>query len=93
MPQVQLNEDVYKQARRRAAEEGFESVDEYVEQVLSENAQEQPQDFDYVFTPERIAHLDKICADLDAGGKTFTPQELEEHLDEKRAQWLKDHAS
>ena len=40
MHQVQLSDQVYDQVKRRAEEAGFKSVDEYVADVLVNDAQE-----------------------------------------------------
>ena len=93
MRQIQLADQLYDEVQRRATEEGFDSVDEFVAKIVSESIQDQSENFDHLFTPERIAHLDRICAEIDAGGKTYAPEEVEEYLEKKRAQWLKDHAS
>jgi hypothetical protein len=46
------------------------------------------ENFDHLFTPERIAHLDRICAEIDAGGKMYSIEEVEEHLNTIRREWL-----
>jgi hypothetical protein len=47
------------------------------------------ENFDHLFTPERIAHLDRISAAINAGGKTYTIKEVKAHLKKKRKEWLK----
>jgi hypothetical protein len=46
MHQIQLNERLYQQAQRRAAEAGFGSVDEYVADVLQHDFDEETENFD-----------------------------------------------
>jgi len=93
MHEVQLTEQLYKEARRRATQAGFSSVDEYVADVVNQDLHEPVDDFDYVFTPERIAHLDRISAEIKSGAKTFTMAEVKEHFEKKREAWLKKHTS
>jgi hypothetical protein len=92
MHQVQLNEDLYKNAQRRAAEAGFSSVDEYVADVVSHdlldvNGDETP-NLDHLFTPERLAQIDAAAAEIDAGNY-FTSEQMHEELARRRAEWLK----
>lgn len=92
MHQVQLNDKLYKEAQRRAREAGFGSVDEFVADRLESDFSEEQENFDHLFTPEVIADLDRISAQVKAGGKTFTMQEVDEHLEKKRQEWLRNHA-
>ena len=91
MTQIRLTDQLYRQAKRRAAKEGFDSVDEYVRQVVSDSLRDQTGNFDHIFTPERLAELQQISADIAAGGKTYSMKEVKEHFEKKRKKWLKDH--
>ena len=86
--QLELTDQLYKQAKRRAVEAGFKSVEEYAADVLSEDLAEDAEDYDHLFTPERIAHLDKVAAEVRAGGKTYTMQEVRANLAQNRAEWI-----
>ncbi|MBS1701121.1 MAG: hypothetical protein JST12_05635 [Armatimonadetes bacterium] len=46
----------------------------------------------HLFTPERLAELDQICAELDAGAKTYTAKEVDAYLETKRKAWHNRHA-
>jgi hypothetical protein len=92
MAQIQLADDLYLEAQRRASDEGFKTVDEFVARLVSQTIHDQSENFDYVFTPERIAELDQISAEVRAGAKTYTWDEVEEQIAKKRSQWLKDRA-
>lgn len=87
--QLQLSDQLYDEARRRAVNAGFKTVEEYASDVLTNDLQEDTQNYDHLFTPERIAHLDKVAAEVRAGGKTYTMDEVSAHLDEKRADWIR----
>ncbi len=92
MHQVRLDEKLYREAERRAREAGFGSVDEFVADRLESDFSYDQENFDHLFTPEVIADLDKISDEIKAGGKTYTMQEVDEHLEKKRQEWLRNHA-
>ena len=91
MHQVQLQptDQIYDRAKRRAVEAGFKSVEEYASEVLTNDLYEDTGDYDRLFTPERIAHLDKVAAEVRAGGKTYTMQEVRANLAQNRAEWIR----
>ena len=64
MHQIQLNDQLYLVAQRRALAAGFVTVDEYVADVLEHDLQEESENFDYLFTPERLAHIDRAAAQM-----------------------------
>jgi hypothetical protein len=97
MHQIQLNEELYKEAERRARAAGFDSVDDFVVDRLetdfaANDAGDARDNFDDEFTPELIAHLDQITEEMKAG-KSISADELDKNLAEYRKAWLKDHGS
>jgi hypothetical protein len=92
MHQVQLNEKLYKEAERRAREGGFGSVDEFVAERLESDFSAEQEDFDDRFTPEVVAHLDRISDEMKTG-QSVSPEEIDQHLADVRQAWLKNHAS
>lgn len=66
MHQIQLSDEVFQAAQQRALEFGYANVDEYVAAVLG-NAPELAPNLDHLFTPERMAIIDRAAAELDAG--------------------------
>ncbi len=86
---LQLTEQLYDQAKRRAVRAGFQTVEEYASNVLTKDLREDTEDYDSLFTPARMEHLDKIAAEVRAGGKTYTMEEVSVYLDEKRADWIR----
>ena len=93
MPQIQLDDKLFKAGQRRAAESGYSSVDEYIADLVVHDISDEASDFADVFSPERIAELDRISAEIKAGGKTYTMAEVAEHFENKRKAWLANHAS
>lgn len=79
MRQVQLSDQLYDQAKRRAAAAGFKTVDDFVADVLADELIGDTPDLDHLFTAERLAHIDKAAAQVKAG-KTHTAAEVREHF-------------
>jgi hypothetical protein len=82
MHQIQLNDQLYQEAQRRAAEAGFGSVDEYVADMLQHDLEE-TENLDHFFTPERLAHIDRAAAQIDAG-LGIPSEQVREHFRQKR---------
>lgn len=87
MQHIQLSDQLYKQAQRRASEVGFQSVDEYVAEMIETDVGISTENFDHFFTPQIIAELDQIQAEIKAGGKTYTQDEIDEHFRRKSQAW------
>jgi len=88
MHEVRLSDQLYQEAQRRAAEAGFPSVDDYVADVLQHDLHEQTENFDHLFTPERLAHIDRAATEIDAG-KGLTLEQVDAELAKRRAEWLR----
>ncbi len=82
MQQIRLDDELFQEAQRRAAEVGFESVDQYVADVLQQDL-EDAENLDHFFTPERLAHIDRAAAQIDAG-EGLTAGQVREHFRHKR---------
>ena len=67
MYQIQLDDQLYQKAQRRASASGFVTVDEYVADVLQHDLHGETENLDHLFTPERLAHIDRAAAQIDAG--------------------------
>lgn len=91
MHQVQLPERIFKEAERRAADAGYSNVDEYVTDVLSQELAAES-DLDHLFTPERIAQLDGISAEIKGGAVTYAMEEIKRHFQKRGEQWRQKHA-
>lgn len=87
MHHVQLDSQLYQEAQRRAAEAGFDSVDEYVADVLRHDL-EDGENLDHLFTPERLAHIDRAAAQIDAG-LGIPAEQVRAHLAKRRDEWLR----
>lgn len=88
MHQIQLNDQLYQEALRRATEAGFPSVDDYVADVLQHDLHAETESFDHLFTPERIDHIDRAAAEIDAG-QGLTPDQVDAELANRRDEWLR----
>ena len=83
MHQIQLNEQLYLDVQRRAMASGFVSVDEYVADVLKHELREEPEDLDHLFTPQRLAQIERAAAQIKAG-ESFTSEQVREHFRQRR---------
>lgn len=90
---IQLTEQLYNQAKRRAVETGFASVDEYIVDVVAEDIAQETENLDHRFTPKVVAHLNQIQEKIKAGAKTYTEAELDDYLQERARAWRESHAS
>ena len=91
--QIQLSEQLYNQAKRRAVEAGFASVDDYILEVVAEDVAQDTQELDDRFTPAIMSHLNQIREEIKAGAKTYSEVELDDYLQEKARVWRESHAS
>lgn len=82
MPQIRLDDNLYRMAQCRAAEAGFGSVDEYVADRLRHDFEE-TESLDRFFPPERLAHIDRAIAQIDAG-QGISAAQVREHFRRKR---------
>jgi len=88
MPQLELSEDVFKAAQRRADEGGFATVEDYFADMVLGRSAERPTGVDRMFTPERLAHIDAALATVRAG-HFLTVEQAAARLAEHRAAWVK----
>ncbi len=87
---LQLNDRLYDQAKRRATEAGFKTVDEFIANILSDELIENPDNVDHLFTPERLAMIDKAAAQIKEG-KCMTAKQADAELARRRAEWLENN--
>lgn len=90
---LQLNDQLHNQAKQRAVEAGFASLDEYIVDLLSEDVAQETENLDHRFTPKVMAHLNQIQDEIKAGAKTFTEGEMDEYLQERARAWRESHAN
>ena len=84
-------DDTYANAIRRAQQEGFGAPETYMADLVMSHVANDSDNCDYLFTPEVIAELDEISAEIAAGAKTYSLSELDEHLAADREAWLANH--
>jgi hypothetical protein len=82
MHQIQLDDQLYQEAARRASAAGFVTVDEYVADVLQHDLNAETEDLDFLFTPERLAHIDRAAAQIDAG-QGIPAEKVRDHFRQK----------
>lgn len=87
MHQINLSEELFQDAQRRATAAGFATVDEFVAVVLSDTLHDEVTNLDHFFTPERLAELDQSVADVRAG-KVMTLEQGRAELNKSREEWL-----
>lgn len=87
MRNVQLTDELFEEALRRARAAGFDSVDEYIADFLEQHS-DTGDNFDHLFTPERLALIDKGAGDIKAG-RFCTLEQVDAQLAETKAAWLR----
>lgn len=94
---LQLTDQVYHQARQRAVEAGFATIDEYlvdvVSDVVSNDVAQEAENFDHLFTPEVLAELDRIRAAVQAGARTYSSEDVDEYFRQKSKAWRETHGN
>jgi hypothetical protein len=65
--------------------------EEYIADVLTQDAADDTENFDLLFTPQVVAELEQISAAARAGGKTYTSEEVREHFRKKSDAWRASH--
>lgn len=88
MFQIEISDSVFSNAKRIAAQQGYSSVQDYLEHLLTEDMHKQDVLAEF-FTPEILADIDRITAKLDAGEKTYSQDEVSAHLEARKAEWKK----
>ena len=90
MPEIQMNEELFNAAQRRAVESGYANVDEYIADVVAEDLTEMGSDdtdLQHLFTPERMAIILAAAEEVKAG-KFYTTEQAEVEFAKYREQWL-----
>ncbi len=88
---LQLTDQLYAQAQRRASEAGFASLDEYIVGVVSEDLASEQENLDHRFTPAVVAHLDQLRDEIQAGTTTYSETDVDTYLQEKSQAWRASH--
>jgi hypothetical protein len=83
---VQLSDRLFEEARQRAVDAGFPSVDDFVADIVEHELHDEPENIDHLFTPECMRLVDESTAQIKAG-KSHTSEQVREHFDRKLAAW------
>ena len=92
MAQIELNERIFLVAKQRAASAGFATVDEYIADFVVHDSDQNSDDLDHLFTPERLAIIDKTRANI-AAGSFHTSEQANAELAKHREEWLRKNHS
>jgi hypothetical protein len=68
-------------------------VNEYIANVVAEDAATETLNLAEGFTPKVVGHLEGMLEEIKAGGKTYSEEELDKHLLEKTRKWRESHPS
>jgi len=90
MYEVRIPDHIYRRAAE-AAQAHQVSLEVFVSEAVQLHLQDDPENYDHLFTPDVLSELDAIVAAVDSGGKTFAEDEVEAHFDERRKAWLGKH--
>ncbi len=86
--QLQLPDPVYDEVQRAANAAGFADLETYVVDPISQETE----NFDHLFTPERLAIIDRADAEVKAG-HFRTMEQYEARLAEMKTAWKKANPS
>ena len=77
--EIELTNEQYTRVQQMA-KEGGDTPEDVVREAVSSYLGPSDDEIQAKFTPEVVAHLDRICAEVDAGAKTYTREEVDDHL-------------
>lgn len=78
---INLSDELYQVAQRRAADAGFDSIASYITDLLQKEVNT-PLEFSNFFTPARLEGIDRAAAQADAG-RVISIAEAHERLQRK----------
>src|SRR5580700_248195 len=84
---ISITDEAYITAEKRARQEGFGSTEVFLSDLLVSSITSDPENYDYLFTPEVIAEIDAAAAEARTGNN-ITLDEMRECLRAKRNVWL-----
>ena len=91
MFEVPIPQGLYQQAVNEAQAHHV-SLEAFVAEAIELRLQDEASDFDYVFTPERLAELDKAAASAESH-PGYSRAEVDELLAQNKQAWLKKNQS
>ena len=88
MPHVELNEQLFRTAQRRASDTGFGTVEDYIADMVMHDVGDGDIDVTRLFTADRLAQIDEALAQARAG-HVLTAEQSAAELARLRAEWIK----
>jgi hypothetical protein len=85
---IQISDDAYANAVKRARQEGFGSTEIFLSDFIANNIAVDHDD--HLFTPDVIAAIDRGAQEVQEG-KGMTREEVNAFLSAERAEWLVNH--
>ena len=85
MYEINLPEQVYKQATRAAAAHHL-SVEDFIIEAVQLYVQDDLESHDHIFTPQVLAELGAAAAES-LSGKTYSGKRVDDYLAETKAAW------
>ena len=90
MPTVNVSNELYQLIQQSALNAGFANVDDYVAEVLSCGFPNDTENFDHLFTPERMAQIAQSEREMDAG-HFYTMEQADAELAKRKENWLREN--
>ena len=87
MQQIHVDDQLFHVAQIRANAAGFQTVDEYVADLLQNDLSE-TENLDHFFSPDRLALIDAAAAQI-AAGQGMTPEQVDAELARRREEWIR----
>ena len=90
--EVELTDEQYARIRL-LAKEGGDTPEEVVREAVASYLGPTDDEIRAKFSPEVMAHLDSLMDEVRAGGRTYTQEDVDAHLEEVKKKWRQSRAS
>jgi len=86
--EVSIPDTLYIEAQNIASANGFDNMAAYILDLIDHDLRGGQENHSHVFTPDTLRDLD-IAASEAKSAKTYTRQEVDLYIAERRSEWLK----